>query len=220
MILGVGQVVLNVRDLEASEAELVRAGYTRTFEERALPNHAAKAVVQGASRAALDMVHLNAPGPTTAVELTSYGDAPTGRAAFEYLAPAQVRAPTADVEASRRFWEEGLGFREADGGTLAPRAMMPAWRLGVLPVPAAVSADETTVDAEGCVLVTVLSTAVDDDLRRLDTAGHLSRSTAAWSETIAGRALRVAIVAGPGGELVELLEVPRTARSANDERES
>ncbi len=98
--------------------------------------------------------------------------------------------------------------------------MTPARRLGVLPVPADVGADETTVDAEGCVLVTVLSTGVDEDLRRLDAAGHLTRATAAWEETIADRRLRVAIVAGPGGELVELLEVPRTPRGANDERES
>jgi catechol 2,3-dioxygenase-like lactoylglutathione lyase family enzyme len=220
MILGVGQIVLNVRNLDAIESDLVSAGYKRTFEERGLANHRAKAVVQGASRGSLDMVHLNAPGATPAVELTSYGDAPVGRAAFEYLPPAHVRAPTAHPEASAGFWQDGLGFREADGGALELRAMMPAWRLGVLPVPAEVGADETTVDAEGCVLVTVLSTGVDEDLRRLEGAGHLTRSTAAWSETVAGRRLRVAIVAGPGGELVELLEMPRTPGGATDERES
>ncbi len=79
------------------------AGYTRTFEERGLANHEAKAVVQGASRGALDMVHLNAPGPTPAVELTSYGDAPAGRAAFEYAAAGTGTRPD---RRSRR--EQGL----------------------------------------------------------------------------------------------------------------
>jgi hypothetical protein len=59
------------------------------------------------------------------------------------------------------------------------------------------------VDADGCVLVTLLSTSAFADADRFGPA-------AKWTETIGGRELAIAMIRGPGGEPVELLELPRT----------
>ena len=71
-------------------------------------------------------------------------------------------------------------------------------------------AGETTLDADGGVLVTMLATALDDELARLCGSGLLSRWTDPWDEDVGGRTVRVAMLEGPSGELVELLQVART----------
>jgi hypothetical protein len=221
VILGVAQVVLNLPEIEPARHALAAAGYELSFEERGIPNHPAKAPFQGVEREALDMVHLAAPG-ALAVELTAYsGGPPAGRAAFGLAAqdgglfevdapataPARAVVAATDSEASERFWSEGLGFRPAAGGHLEYRAVLPDWRFEIELRPDGGAAGETTVDAHGCVLVTMLATHVERELERL--AGGLSlRSTAAWQEQVAGRPLTVALVEGPSGELVELLQAP------------
>lgn len=200
MILGVPQVVVGVADVTAAEAPLLAAGFTRTFAEPALASHPAKAPLLSRPREALAMVHLTAPSARPAVELTSYG-APGGTAAF-VLEDDRVRAPTDDPAASTAFWAAlGRGEDDVVGGAL------PGWRLAVAVEPSPARAGATTLDADGCVLVTVATTKVAPELRRLQGLGVLRRAAGPWSEQVAGRALEVAIVEGPGGELVELLEV-------------
>ena len=57
-------------------------------------------------------------------------------------------------------------------------------------------------------LVSLVTSNVDAELARLHRGDVLRRATAAWDEDVAGRTLRVAIVEGPAGELVELLQIP------------
>jgi len=206
MIVGVAQIVLNVADLDETSAPYIAGGWQETFRVESLPNHPAKAGLQAERRTALDMVHLTPPAGT-AVELTRYeGAPPAGETVYEL--DRRVRVHAADLERSRAFWH-ALGFAERSDGLLEARAMLPAWRLVVELRPSDGARAQTTVDAGGCVLVTVLTTAIEPELERLRATGLLLRFTPSWTEQIAMRTTVVAIVEGPSGELVELLQAPR-----------
>jgi hypothetical protein len=199
VIVGVAQVVLNVADAEVEAARWEAAGYARSFAVADLPNHPAKTALQGAPRDALAMIHLTAPEPAPAVEVTAYAGAPpAGRAAYTWDGTA-ARATVTDVAASTAFWCDDLGFVDDGTGVLRSPGLLPSMRLDVTLVEDR-DADPATVDADGCVLVTVLSTDASGDAERL--GGE------AWTETVAGRELHVAMVRGPGGEPVEILQVP------------
>lgn len=203
MIAGVAQLVVNVADLAAARAVL---GGDESFRAQGLPNNHRKAPMQACPREALDMVHLKMPDGV-AVELTRYhGLPPAGRACYRRTGAAAVEVLTNDCEASHRFWTAGMRFR-SDGDALDFCGAHPALCLAMTLVPD--NGQMATVDADGCVLVTLLTTNLERELERLQDGGFLLRSTAAWHELIASRDVHVAIVQGPGGELVELLEAPR-----------
>jgi hypothetical protein len=207
VILGVAQIVLNVADLDAAAAPLLAAGCEETFSVVALPNHPAKRSMQSQERASLDMRHFSAP-EGVAVELTRYGGAPPAGAIVYRRDGEGLALHAAEPAASEQFWSE-LGFAAVAPGRLENRAMLPAWRLAITLEPLEEPRRPTTVDAAGCVLVTMLTTDVDRELARLADTGLLLRSTAVWNEEIADRTPRVAMIEGPSGELIELLEAPR-----------
>ena len=208
MILGIAQVVINVGDLDAAETDYLARGYKRTFRDDAIANHPAKRPFQSKPRESLSMSHLAPPRPAPAVELTAYG-APAGVAPFELELDAEGAPRSvsfAAEEESRRFWIEGLGFGD-DGTALELRAAAPSLGFRVALEARPPSRPATMVDAAGCVLVTAVTTDVDRDFERL---GRFSegRSAQPWDEAVAGRELRVAMIEGPSGELVELLQAP------------
>lgn len=212
MIVGVAQIVVNVADLEEGSASYLAGGWQETFRVESIPNHPAKAGLQAERRTALHMVHL-APTEGTAVELTQYeGVPPAGETVYEL--DGRVRVHAADLERSRAFWH-ALGFSERSDGLLEARAMLAGWRLAVELRPSGRPRPTTTVDAAGCVLVTLLTTAIEHELERLRATGLLLRFTPSWTERIGTRTAVVAILEGPSGELVELLQAPR--REARDE---
>ena len=214
MILGAAQVVINVERLEDAERDLAEAGYAATFREASLANHPAKEPFQARPRTQLAMSHFTPPSPGMAVELTAYaGDAPAGAAPYELVRRdglvEAVRVRCAEPDASRAFWNAGLGFRDG-GGALEFAAISAAWRLRVVLEPRDDPAPATSVDAPGCVLVTMLSTDLARDLATLAAEQPLGRSTEPWTERVGGRDVTVAVIEGPSGELVELLQPPRT----------
>jgi len=154
------------------------------------------------------MVHLT-PREGAAVELTRYeGAPPAGETVYEV--DDHVRVHAAELERSRAFWH-ALGFFQRADGLLEARAMLPGWRLALELVRSDRVGPATSVDADGCVLVTVLTTAIEPELERLRRTGLLLRFTPSWTEQIGTRTAVVAIVEGPSGELVELLQAPRRA---------
>ena len=206
MILGAAQVVLNVADLDQACRPYLDRGWQETFRVGQLPSHPAKRGMQAVERCALGIVHLTPP-EGTAVELTCYrGAAPAGESVYEL--DRHVKVSAAAPERSRGFWH-ALGFAKRDDGLLEMRALLPAWRLAVELQGVDGAPPATCVDADGCVLVTLLTTAIEPELARLRATGYLSRFTAPWTERLGSRTVVVAIVEGPSGELVELLQAPR-----------
>lgn len=209
MIAGVAQVVVNVEDTADEGAALERAGYRRTFTQLGLSNQPAKEPFQAAPRQRLDLAHFVPPTPGPAMELTAYdGGPPAGVAAYR-LAGTRLSFSASRLEESLDFWTSGLGFR-ADALRLTFPAPVPAWRLELDVDPGPIPDEEPTVDAQGCVLVTMVVTALEHDLERL-VGGTTLRRSEIWEERVANRNLRVALVAGPSGELVELLEIASKA---------
>ena len=203
MIFGVAQLVVNVAEIEDAAANLERSGYVATFAERGLPNQPEKESFQGASRRALDLLHFKSPDGGVAIELTAYDGPPAGAPSYR-LEPSGVALAASD--ASGAFWTDGLGFRRS-GDRLRFPAAFPAWRLDLdLETGDPGSGTPRTVDADGCVLVTMLVTDVEREVERLARIATV-RPSGVWQERVAGRDLRVAVVAGPSGELVELLEI-------------
>jgi catechol 2,3-dioxygenase-like lactoylglutathione lyase family enzyme len=211
MTVGAAQVVVNVADLDAVCGSYLARGWEETFRARRLPNHPAKIPFQAIERSALDMSHL-ALDATPAVEVTRYaGHPPAGATVYELdgaalRGGAVVGVRTCEPRASHAFWR-ALGFAQRDENVLEARAMLPAWQLQVALRPSGGERPHTSVDAEGCVLVTLLTTAIERELERLAASGLLLRFTAAWEEEVGGRMVTVAFVEGPSGELVELLQV-------------
>jgi hypothetical protein len=208
VILGAVQVVVNVADVAAAEAPLSAEGFARSFHEPRLASHPAKDMLLSGPRDALAMVHLTPPAPAPAIELTAYaGGAPAGVAAFTMDTSQEIATTTHDRAASGAFWD-ALNAPLGDDGLRRFGAALPAWRLALTTIDGPGRAGTTTVDAAGCVLVSLVTSNVDAELARLHRGDVLRRATEAWDEAVAGRTLRVAIVEGPAGELVELLQIP------------
>jgi hypothetical protein len=208
VILGAIQVVVNVADLAPAEAPLAAEGFTRSFHEPRLTSHPAKDIMLSGPRDALAMVHLTPPEAAPAVELTAYADgAPAGAAAFSMDNFQAITAVTHDRPASGAFWD-ALNAPESEDGVRRFGAALPAWRLAITTPDGPSRAGTTTVDADGCVLVSLITSNIGAELARLHRGDLLLRATEVWDEDVAGRTLRVAIVEGPAGELVELLQIP------------
>jgi hypothetical protein len=211
VIVGVAQVVVNVADIGAARGAF---DGTESFEALDLANHPNKDPFQARHRDRLDMVHLSREG-SVAVEITRYhGDPPAGRAPYllklDPGATPVVTASVSDMPASIDFWRQAMRFQHgATAGEFKVAAMHPSWQLELRLEPRSGHAEPTSVDAHGCVLITVLTTGIERELQRIHDTGLLLRSTPVWTETVADRETQVAFVEGPSGELVELLQAPK-----------
>ena len=205
MMIGVAQLVLNTADLDAVRGPYLAKGWKETFRADRHPNHPEKIPFQALARTALDVSHL-ACTETTAIEVTRYaGRPPAGTTVYE-LEGEGISLCARNAAASRAFWQ-ALGFTSDGENVLQAPAIFPTWQLRLTLRPSSGERPRTSVDADGCVLVTLLTTALERDLRRLAATGLLVRFTSAWEEYIGGRAISVAFLEGPSGELVELLQV-------------
>jgi hypothetical protein len=209
MTVGVAQVVINAEDRDAVCRSYLTGGWKETFRAR-LPNHPAKVPFQAIKRTTLDMSHLTSAARSS-VEVTCYIDNPPAGATVYELDGAVVRLRACEPRASRAFWC-ALGFAHRGENILEARAILPAWQLQVALLPSSGDPPHTSVDADGCVLVTLLTTAIERELDRLAGTDLLLRHTSAWEEQVGGRGVTVAFVEGPSGELVELLEISRGVR--------
>jgi catechol 2,3-dioxygenase-like lactoylglutathione lyase family enzyme len=120
-------------------------------------------------------------------------------------AVARLTFVAEDPEASVEFWKGQLGFRGDETGRLTFESPVAPWQLELV-VERARPVERTFLDATGCVLVTLLTTRIEDDLASLRNA---ARASEIWEELVGGRKVRAAIVEAPGGELIELLQVHR-----------
>jgi catechol 2,3-dioxygenase-like lactoylglutathione lyase family enzyme len=132
----------------------------------------------------------------------------------QQFAVRAVIVPTADPAASVRFWVEGLGAEVIAGAPdglwtrVAFRRPVPAWSLDVLLVHSAEPAPPPLLDDPGFRCLALLVNRLPADLARAEAAGGRP-ATAPFELSVNGRALGVALVRGPAGELVEFLEVRR-----------
>lgn len=141
---------------------------------------------------------------------------PTGEGATMGIRALAIRA--SDIEQSRRFWMEGIGASMVGFGKrplgrswirLNLRSPVPSWSLDLLLVESDRLTEKPMLDDRGANCLALLSTDLDTDLDRLSTIGPGGRSSA-FELTVANKPLKIALVRGPAGEIVELIQPVRT----------
>ncbi|MGC8667512.1 MAG: VOC family protein [Chthonomonadales bacterium] len=147
-----------------------------------------------------------------------------------------VSLSTADPERSLRFWHDGLGLEPvrgeaaqpviperfapfvpaalsadrvaAAGHRLAACAPAPAWCMELALVAADKEGEEPMLDDAGLTCLCLLSTSIERDLARAVRAGG-TQATDVFPLQVNGRLLRVAMLRGTAGEIVELIQFAR-----------
>ena len=238
MILGVDHIALSCDDLAAGCAVLEAAGWGIRFREDALPNHPAKrpflrqyhtrhgvAYARGARGLAVELTahgtplarpvggyHVSGIGaPPAWADLPATWTAPTGPDVM--LAVEHVALGVPDLATARAFWCDGLGARLVAESASAVQVRFAA------PVPSlegdlhlALDPDAPVapaLDDAGFPCLALLCSDVAADAERALRAGATRRS-GRFDLTVAGRPLRIELLAGPSGELVELIQLART----------
>ena len=145
-----------------------------------------------------------------AVELTAHGSVLEEASCYTFEGEAQeggiaeVICRSSDAAASRIFWTEGLGFSETDGKTFF-KAVFPHWSLKI-----SFREDREWkpgfLDSAGFPCLAFLTRNIEEDLLRLGKAGAAC-STRPFRMQVNHKSLKAAIVRGPGGEIVELLDI-------------
>ena len=144
---------------------------------------------------------------STAVVTATKVTAPRGIAA--------VGIEVADLERSLRFWQIGLQCRLIERGTtdtacswakLTFRALRPTWSLEVVLVESTpIARSLPMLDDQGATCLALLSTDCESDAVRAGSASGGSTSQT-FTLTVAEKPLRIALVRGPDGEIVEIIQ--------------
>jgi len=243
MIIGMDHIALSTQNAEEDAAALRPLGYHLKFLQRSIPNASQKQPFLREYQPTHTIAYCR-NGQGLAVELTEHGKI-LHRSARTYGIYASAENPqvlrgvslrTADVEASLRFWKDGLGlepvrrtleqpvvprqFQElvppgltadsvaAASHRLAACAPAPAWCVEMALVEAEISGDLPMLDDIGFTCLCLLSTSIERDLARAVRAGG-TQATTIFPVEVNGRLLRVAMLRGPGGEIIELIQFAR-----------
>jgi catechol 2,3-dioxygenase-like lactoylglutathione lyase family enzyme len=135
-----------------------------------------------------------------------------------------IAISTSNWQGTRRFWRDGLGWTVASeveegsppigcgsppvGATalLERKSLIDEWSLSVVVRLDLSRRRRTSLDEPGWTCAAMVSSDVEGDLLRLADCGA-SESTPPFEFAAGGRRLRIALVRGPAGEIVELIEL-------------
>jgi hypothetical protein len=130
--------------------------------------------------------------------------------------------PVTSLTASGKFWESGLGaVREREDLHHAPayrrvayRRPVPAWSLEIHLVEMSRLAETSwRLDQAGFPCIALLSSRLEEDIERATAVGA-EVPCAPYELVVHERRLRICILRGPAGELVELIEIVRNPSRA------
>lgn len=223
MILGVEHIALSCVNIETGVAGLSARGFAPAFVERDIPNAPEKRPLLHAYAARHDIASCRAR-TGIAIELTNHGPVnapapPSYEVTFGDDGIAAVALTSGDVRATKRFWRDGLRFTVAAGDAadraqaiLAIRPPVAAWafELRVAPGPERAL---PMLDDEGFPCVALITNRLDADLAQAISAGGHS-AAGPFIAHVNGNELHVALLRGPGGELVELIAFARKGGAA------
>ncbi|MFN0075082.1 MAG: VOC family protein [Prosthecobacter sp.] len=126
--------------------------------------------------------------------------------------PSLITHFVTDMDAASRFWQKGLGFKRAaaqDGppGSLQLefRSLMPHWRATLLLLPREKTAIPSLLDGPGFRVISMVCSNIDRDRVSAFQNGAL-HSTGIMDLAVAGKSLRLELLQGVDGAMIELLE--------------
>lgn len=204
MILGVDHLQLTATDTRT--AYTPRGVWGVTFAAHGLPNPPEKREFLHEYHPTHDIVYMEKPGEL-AVEVVAQGPSPHKGNCASYLPLGNrcVRVMVDDVAASLMWWSFLFDFEPTEGWVGLRSRMGRNIALEVQNVRGAPT--RRYLDGTGWPCLALLTNDIGADLER---ARHGARR---WSPvfpfTVNGKDLRICILAGPNGELVELIEVQR-----------
>lgn len=202
MILGFAHLTINRGDLAAAEGEWLALGYARDAFYRGVANHPAKRVFADRYQPQHDLLLLRGSG-LWPLELTCHG-ATEGENRQLAWAPDAIRLTLSDPEPLRRLLLEGLGFAAAEANELRLDSRLPAWSCRLrLQVGAS---EPVRLDAAGPTCLAFYSNRIEEDAARLIALGA-SDCSGVFDLTLGERDMRIALLRGPGGPLLELINL-------------
>ncbi len=119
-----------------------------------------------------------------------------------------------DISASERFWIDGMGCKCSSRGLstagrrwthLAFRAFVPSWSVSLILSETGTPPGLPCLDDAGFTCLALLSNRLEDDLRVATENGGMLPGKIFYTE-ISGKQLRIAMLRGPDGEPVELIQ--------------
>jgi len=130
--------------------------------------------------------------------------------------PSLVIHRVRDMESARRFWENGLGFREAKkqmvdfGGLMLEFAgIFPQWSLRLLLLPHSDSPAQPCLDGAGFRVLSMISTKFKEDIKKMFTEGGAIDSIGEMRLKINGKNLLLDLIQGPDGVFIEILKMEK-----------
>jgi hypothetical protein len=115
-----------------------------------------------------------------------------------------------EFEVSKRFWVQGLGFKEQTGcsrsASLHRTAALPQWRMEIQLSKTANPTKEYFLDSGGLNVLSFISNDVPADGLRLNSLGARAVSKV-FNLQVNQRYLMVQLIRGPSGEMIELISV-------------
>jgi hypothetical protein len=136
--------------------------------------------------------------------------------ASDPAAPAGIRAlgvPVAEMEPALRLWRDGLQFREGTAGAasgqrwceLVFRTPVAHWSARVILFEGSSEQSPPMLDQPGFPCLALLSTNLERDSERLQRQGA-AETTGAFALEVDGKPLKVALLRGGNGEILELID--------------
>jgi catechol 2,3-dioxygenase-like lactoylglutathione lyase family enzyme len=127
-----------------------------------------------------------------------------------------LAVPTTDFESSLKFWTAGLGCKLVEQGSsenvrwanLRIASPVQAWCLSILLIETATAAAEPCLDDPGFPCLALLTNELETDLQRALDAGGEKCGTH-FETMVNDKSLRIALLRGPCGEPIELIEFKR-----------
>jgi hypothetical protein len=116
-----------------------------------------------------------------------------------------------DISAAERFWMKGLGAsiirrKEVEWILLAFRSPIKTWKLDVLLVQSICDTTIPYLDDAGFPCLALITTNLTEDVHKAVSEGALEASEP-FSFVVGGKKLMIALLRGPGNELIELIQI-------------
>lgn len=216
MIMGVDHIALSCLEIETACKNLEKDNFKVRFCEKNIPNKIEKKEFLNHYQKTHSLAFIEAQkGP--AIELTEHGSSFASGESIYRVQQGKgtietVEVLACDFEASRSFWRDKLRFEEkvlrADEAVkLKLTSPFPQWNLEVDLIQSSGEKRKNYLDVEGFSCIAFISNKIESDLENIWQAGK--RASEVFELEVNRKWLKVAMVEGPSGEIIELIEIQK-----------